>query len=145
MGLRDLRLALQLDKEQRQTLRRLARDHRQQVTQLRQEMAAKRLELFNLLKGDHPEWSVIQAKIKEISAQQGRLEEEVARFLLECKKYLRPEQIAAFAKLVERRLCRPLGDGCGPLGGPMGPRWGHGKGPGMGRGPAPPPPPPGSP
>jgi len=141
MGLRDLWLALHLDKEQRQTLRKLAPDHRQRVAQLRREMQAKRQELFDLLKGENPDWSVIQAKIKEISAQQGRLEEEVARFLLECKKHLRPEQQAAFISLVERRLCRPGGDGCGPMGGPMGPRWGHGKGRGVGSGPAPPTPP----
>ena len=139
MGLRDLWLALHLDKEQRQTLRKLAPDHRQRVAQLRQEMQAKRQELFDLLKGENPDWSVIQAKIKEISAQQGRLEEEVARFLLECKKHLRPEQQAAFISLVERRLCRPGGDGCGPMGGHR-PSWGQGKGRGLGPGPAPTPP-----
>lgn len=129
VGLRDLWLALHLDTEQRQFMRKLAPEHRRQVAQLRQEMKAKRQELFELLKGETPEWRVIQAKINEISAQQGRLEEEVVRFLLECKKHLRPDQQAAFINLVERRLCRPLG--CGP----MGPRWGHGRG--LGPGPAP--------
>jgi Spy/CpxP family protein refolding chaperone len=140
MGLRDLWLALNLDKEQRQTLRRLAPEHRHQVAQLRREMTAKRQELFELLKGEAPDWSVIQGKIREISAQQGQLEEEVVRFLLECKKHLKPEQHAAFVSLVERRLCSPRGEGCGP----MGPRGPHG-GPGRGRGPGPhggPPPPP---
>lgn len=137
VGLRDLWRALHLDKEQRQTLRQLAPDHRQRVAQLRGEMAAKRQELFDLLKGENPDWSVIQGKIKEISAQQGRLEEEVARFLLECKKHLRPEQQAAFISLVERRLCRPRGDGCGPMKGHRGPPWGHGQGRGLGPAPAP--------
>jgi Spy/CpxP family protein refolding chaperone len=144
MGLRDLWLALKLDKEQRQTLRRVAPEHRRQVGQLRQEMMGKRQELFDLLKGEKPDWSAIQAKIREISAQQGRLEEEVVRFLLECKKHLKPEQQAAFISLVERRLCNPRGGDCGPMMG--GPRGTHGGGgPGLGRGPGPhggPPPPP---
>lgn len=133
MGLRDLRLALNLDKEQRQTLRRLAPEHRHRVGQLRREMTAKRQELFELLKGEAPDWSAIQGKIREISVKQGVLEEEVVQFLLECKKHLKPEQHAAFISLVERRLCSPRGDGCGPM---MGPRGPHG-GPGKGRGPGP--------
>jgi Spy/CpxP family protein refolding chaperone len=142
VGLRDLWLALHLDKEQRQTLHRLAPEHRHRVAQLRREMAAKRQELFDLLKGANPDWRIIQAKIKEISAQQGRLEEEVARFLLECKKHLRPEQQAAFISLVERRLRSHRGDGCGPMrGGHRGPPWGHGRGRGLGPDPAPKPPP----
>ena len=135
-------LALNLDQEQRQTLRRLGADHRHRVAQLRREMAGKRLELFELLKGETPDQSAIQAKIRETSAQQGRLEEEVANFLLESKKHLKPEQQAAFVALVERRLCGPRGDPCGPQ---MGPRGPHGGGPGWGRGPGPhggPPPPP---
>ena len=135
MGLRDLWLALKLDKEQRQTLRRLAPEHRRRIHQLRREMMAKRQELFDLLKGDKPQWSAIQAKIREISAQQGQLEEEVARFLLECKKHLRPEQQAAFINLVDRRLRHHhRGGGWGRHG--MG-RSGHHGGPGMGRGPGP--------
>ena len=144
MGLRDLWRALKLDQEQRQTLRRLAPEHRHRVEKLRQEMMGKRQELFDLLKGEKPDWSAIQAKIREISAEQGRLEEEVVQFLLECKKHLRPEQQAAFISLVERRLCSPRGDGCGPLMGPRGPRGGPGmgRGPGPHGGPPPPPPPP---
>lgn len=144
VGLRDLWRALNLDKEQRQTLRRLAPDHRRRIHQFRREMMAKRQELFDMLKGDKPEWSAIQAKIREISAQQGQLEEEVARFLLECKKHLRPEQQAAFIDLVDRRLRHRHHRGGhwgrhgkghrGPHGGP-----GMGMGPGMGHGPGPPP------
>jgi Spy/CpxP family protein refolding chaperone len=144
MGLRDLRLALKLDQEQRQTLHRLAPEHRRRVDLLRREMMGKRQELFDLLKGEKPDWSAVQAKIREISAQQGRLEEEVVQFLLECKKHLRPEQQTAFVSLVERRLCNPRRDSCGPIRGHRGPRGGH-QGQGLGRGPGPhggPPPPP---
>ncbi len=131
LNLREFWRSLHLDAEQRQFLREMGPEHRRQVAQLRQELMDKRQELLALLKGENPDWSAIKAKINEISAQQGKLEEEVARFLLECRKHLRPEQQAAFINLVERRLCRPRG--CGP----MGPRWRHGHGRGMGPGPAP--------
>jgi len=137
LGLRELWLRLNLDAEQRQALRKLTPDHHRRVAQLRRELRQKRQELFDLLKGEAPDWSALQAKIKEISAFQGRLEEEVAGFILECKKHLKPEQRAAFVDLVERRL--RLG-GMGHHRGHMGPRGPH-RGPGMGPPPGPPPPP----
>lgn len=143
LGLRELWLRLNLDAEQRQVLRKLAPEHHRRVTELRRELMQKRQELFDLLKGEAPDWSVIQAKIRELSALQGQVEEEVARFLLECKKHLKPEQQAAFFNLVDRRLRR---GGMGGHMGPMGPHWGPGRGRGMGPpGPpgAGPPPPPG--
>jgi Spy/CpxP family protein refolding chaperone len=129
MRLRELWLALKLDPEQRQSLRQLGVSHRRQVAQLRRDLGHKRREMVDLLRGESPDWSSIQAKIREISAQQGRLEEEVARFLLECKKHLRPEQHTAFVDLVDRRLGHPGMDPCGPMKGPRGPRGG---GPGLG-------------
>ena len=73
---------------QRQTLRRLFPEHHQKVTAVRQELAQKRQELFDLIKVDATPWSAIQAKVQEISALQGSLEEEMARFMLEFKKNL---------------------------------------------------------
>jgi len=121
---------LKLDESQRQTLRRLFPEHHQKVKAVRLELAQKRLELFDLIKNDAAPWSAIQAKIREISAQQGSLEEEMARFMLEFKKDLNPEQHAAFLNLVQTRL------GCGPEGacGPGGRRRGPGMGPGPGMG-----------
>ena len=114
---------LNLDESQRQTLRRLFPEHHQKVKAVRQELAQKRQELFDLIKGDSTPWSAIQAKVQEISALQGSLEEEMARFMLEFKKNLNPEQHAAFLNLVQTRLgCGP-GGACGP-GGPGGdPAW----------------------
>ena len=101
---------LKLDESQRQTLRRLFPEHHQKVTAVRQELAQKRQELFDLIKVESTPWSAIQAKVQEISALQGSLEEEMARFMLEFKKNLNPEQHAAFLNLVQTRL------GCGPEG-----------------------------
>ena len=127
---------LKLDESQRQTLRRLFPEHHQKVAAVRQELAQKRQELFELIKVESTPWSAIQAKIREVSALQGSLEEEMARFMLEFKKNLTPEQHAAFLNLVQTRLgCGP--EGACPPGGlgngrRRGPGMGHGMGPGMG-------------
>ena len=96
---------------------------------LRQELTQKRQELFELMKAESTPWSAIQGKIQEISTLQGGLEEEMARFMLEFKKNLNPEQHAAFLTLLQNRL------GCGPEGicGPDGRRRGSGMGPGPGK------------
>ena len=87
---------LKLDDAQRQTLHRLFPEHHQKVKAVRQELAQKRQELFDLIKAEATPWSAIQAKVQEISALQGNLEEEMARFMLEFRKNLNPEQQAAF-------------------------------------------------
>jgi Spy/CpxP family protein refolding chaperone len=128
--LKSLWRELNLDDSQRQTLRRLFPEHHQKVKAIRQDLAQKRQELFDLIKTDATPWSAIQAKVQEISALQGSLEEEMARFMLEFKKNLNPEQHAAFLNLVQTRLgCGPEG-ACGPGGRRRGP--GMGSGPGMG-------------
>jgi Spy/CpxP family protein refolding chaperone len=130
---------LKLEPSQRQALRGLFPEHRRKVEALRDGLAQKRLELFDLIKADAAPWDAIQAKIKEISALQGSLEEEMTRFLLEFKKHLTPEQRAALLSRVETRLeCGPGGReacGFGRRGGP-GPRRGMGP-----HGPPPGPPP----
>ena len=119
---------LKLDESQRQALRRLFPEHHQKVKAVRQELTQKRQDLFDLMKAESTPWSAIQAKVQEISTLQGSLEEEMARFMLEFKKDLNPEQHAAFLNLVQTRL------GCGPEGacGPDGRRLGPGMGRGMG-------------
>ena len=121
---------LKMDESQRQALRRLFPEHHQKVKAVRQEFSQKRQELFDLIKAESTSWSAIQAKVQEISALQGSLELEMTRFMLEFKKYLNPEQHAAFLNLVQTRL------GCGPDGAcePGGPGGGRRRGAGMGRG-----------
>jgi Spy/CpxP family protein refolding chaperone len=128
--LKSLWRELKLDESQRQPLRRLFPEHHQKVKAIRQELAQRRQELFDLIKAESTPWSAIQGKVQEVSALQGSLEEEMARFMLEFKKNLNPEQHAAFLNLVQTRL------GCGPEGvcPPGGPGNGRRRGPGMGRG-----------
>jgi Spy/CpxP family protein refolding chaperone len=140
---------LNLNDSQRQTLRSLFPEHHRKVDGIRQELGQKRLELFNLIQNNATPMSAIQAKVREISALQGSLEEEMVRFMLAFKKNLNPQQQATFLNRLKTRLC---GEGaCGPMGPGFGRHRGHGMGRGMGwgRNPAPdgglPPPPPDGP
>jgi uncharacterized membrane protein len=127
LPLRSLWRELKLDNSQRQVLRGLFPEHRRKVTEIRQELAQKRQELFNLIQNDATPISAIQAKVKEISALQGSLEEEMVRFMLAFKKNLNPQQQAALLSKVQTHLC---GSGaCGPL---REPGFRHHRGPGMG-------------
>ncbi|MCX5892984.1 MAG: Spy/CpxP family protein refolding chaperone [Deltaproteobacteria bacterium] len=137
MPMRDLWRTLKLAETQRQAVRGLFAQHRAKVEEIRRELFQRRQELFELLKAETPGMTVIHAKIGEISASQGKLEEELVRHLLEFRKELTPEQRVAFLNLVQTRLNKALSGPCGPMGGRRGPWHGGPKGPGMGPGPGP--------
>ncbi|MBW1992524.1 MAG: periplasmic heavy metal sensor [Deltaproteobacteria bacterium] len=127
---------LNLDPEQRRTFRQLRIQHRRRVGALRRELARKRRELFTLLRTqDSSDWPAVQAKIREVSELQGKLEEEIIRHLLNLRRQLRPAQKEVFLRILEKRL-RPFRRHRGP-------RWPH---PGIRHRPGPPepalPPPP---
>lgn len=130
LPMRELWRRLNLDQEQRQHLRQRAPEHFRRIRALRAELAEKRRELLGLLRAEEPPaWPAVQAKIREISDRQGKLEEEMVRHLLEIQKQLRPEQKAVFVSLLEQRL-RPFQERMGP----MGPRRGRHDLPGPMRG-----------
>ena len=128
LPLRELWGRLDLDATQRQALRKLFPEHRRHVQEVRAQLDRKRQELFDLIKSEAPPWSAIQAKVREISILQGNLEEEMARFLLEFKKHLKPGQDSAFLNLMQTRLGHALGPH-GPRGPHRGPMRGGGMGP----------------
>lgn len=129
LPLRALWRELNLDNSQRQALHGLFPEHRRKVDKIKQELAQKRQELFNLIQNDATPMSAIQAKVKEISTLQGSLEEEMVRFMLAFRKTLNPQQQTAFLSKVQTHLCGPEG-ACGP----MGPGFGRQRSPGMGQG-----------
>ncbi|MFZ5449643.1 MAG: Spy/CpxP family protein refolding chaperone [Thermodesulfobacteriota bacterium] len=154
LPLRSLWRELNLDDSQRQALRGLFPNHHRKVGEIRQELAQKRQELFNLIQEETTPETTIRAKVQEISSLQGSLEEEMVRFMLAFKKNLNHQQQAVFLNKLQARLCGPEGV-CGPMGtgfgrhpgGGRGHGRGRGMGPGMGPGPGPgpedgPPPPP---
>jgi Spy/CpxP family protein refolding chaperone len=109
---------LNLEPEQQQALGSLLPEHRRRVRDLRAALAQQRFALFDLVKGESSAWPAMQAKIKEISLLQGKLEEEVLRFSLAFQERLKPEQKAAFLAFMERRLPGVPGGR-----GRMGPKW----------------------
>ncbi len=133
MPMRDLWQTLKLDENQRRAVHGLFLQHRAKVEGIRRELFQRREELFTMLKAETTDLTAIHAKIGEISAAQGKLEEELVRHLLEFRKQLKPDQRDAFLNLVQTRLEKA----CGPMGGR---RWrggGQPHGPGMGPGPGP--------
>jgi Spy/CpxP family protein refolding chaperone len=114
---------LNLEPGQQQALGSLLPEHRRRVRDLRAELVQKRIELFEMLKGGTAAWPGMQAKVKEVSALQGKLEEEVLRFSLAFQEHLKPEQRAAFITFVERRLPNVQGGK-----GRRSPPWEKGKG-----------------
>jgi Spy/CpxP family protein refolding chaperone len=140
LHLRALWRSLNLDASQRRALHGLFPEHREKVTKLRDALFHKRQELFGLLKNEPSDQTAIRAKVREISALQGQLEEELMRFLLELKKNLKPEQTTVFLDLVQTRLDKAMRHHCGPGDG-RGLRLGSGLGRGRRRGPGPEPPP----
>jgi Spy/CpxP family protein refolding chaperone len=124
---------INLDKSQRQTIQDLLPEHRREVQEIRLRMAEKRQQLFDLLQNDNTPPSAIQAKVREINALQGSLEQEMVRFMLAFKKTLTPPQRAVFLNRVQSRLCGAEACRMGPgFGRHRGMGRGMGMGPGMG-------------
>ncbi|MFA5111355.1 MAG: periplasmic heavy metal sensor [Desulfobaccales bacterium] len=137
--LRSLWRELNLDASQRQTLHGLFPEHRRKIDEIRLKLAQKRQELLDLIKDEATPMTAIRAKVQEISALQGSLEEEMIRFMLAVKKNLNPQQQAALLSKLQTRMCGP-DSACGPIGPDFGRHRGRGQGPGRGPGSGPPPP-----
>jgi Spy/CpxP family protein refolding chaperone len=121
MPFRHLLRELNLDQQQRQTLKAMAPEHWHKVRGLEQDLLEQRQELFALIKQENlPEWPPVEAKIKEINSLQLQLEEEKVHHLMDIQKNLRPDQRQVLITQLEKRLPQC----CGP---------GSGRGRGMGR------------
>ena len=98
-----------LEPGQKQALDNLLPEHRHRVRGLRDQLSQKRWELCEMAKEGTRAWPAMQAKVKEVSALQGQLEEEVLRFCLAFQEHLKPEQKAAFITFMERRMANMQG------------------------------------
>jgi len=104
--------SLNLDPEQQKLLKQNFPPHRQQIKALRQQLHQQRQRLYGLINQPAPNDAEIAAQITAINNIQNALEQEMARFLLEIKRNLRPEQQEVLLQRVEQRLCGP--GMCGP-------------------------------
>ena len=116
--------SLNLDPEQKQLLQQSFPAHRQQIKELRQQLNRQRQRLYELISQAQPDEAEIAAQITAINNLQNALEQEMARFLLQIKQNLKPEQQELLLQRVGQRLCGP--GFCGPHGG--GGRHGRGMG-----------------
>jgi Spy/CpxP family protein refolding chaperone len=120
--------SLDLDPAQQKLLKQSFPPHREQIKTLRQQLNQQRQRLYELINQPQPNETEIAAQITVINNIQNALEQETARFLLEIKRQLRPEQQEALLQRVGQRLCSP--GFCGPKGksgrgmGRCGPRQG---------------------
>jgi Spy/CpxP family protein refolding chaperone len=128
---RHLLRELNLDQQQRQTLRAMAPEHWHKVRGLEQELLQHRQELFALIKQENlPEWPPVEAKIKEINNLQLQLEEEKVHHLMDIQKNLRPDQRQVLLTQLEKRLPQCCGPGRGRGRGMMRGMRGRGPDPG---------------
>lgn len=125
-------IILNLEAEQRRVLVSLLPEHRRRIRDLHAELAQKRFELFEVTKEGTAAWPAIQEKVREVSALQGKLEEEVLHFCLAFQEHLKPEQKVAFISFMERRMFNVQGGK-----GRRSPGWERGKGAGTPPGGAP--------
>jgi Spy/CpxP family protein refolding chaperone len=128
---RHLLRELNLDQQQRQTLRAMAPEHWHKVRGLEQELLQHRQELFALIKQENlPDWPPVEAKIKEINNLQLQLEEEKVHHLMDIQKNLRPDQRQVLLTQLEKRLPQCCGPGRGRGRGMMRGMRGRGPDPG---------------
>lgn len=99
--------SLNLDPEQQKLLKQNFPPHRQQIKALRQQLNQQRQQLYDLINQPQPNEADIAAQITAINNIQNALEQEMARFLLEVKRNLRPEQQDQLLQKVGQRLCGP--------------------------------------
>jgi Spy/CpxP family protein refolding chaperone len=104
--------SLNLEPEQQKFLKKRFPQHRQQIKTLRQQLHLQRQRLYGLINQPDPNETEIAVQITAINNIQNALEQEMARFLLEIKRNLNPEQQAMLLQRVEQRLCGP--GRCGP-------------------------------
>jgi Spy/CpxP family protein refolding chaperone len=133
-GLMGFLHSLDLDPEQKKLVKQNFPAHRQQIKELRQQLNQQRQRLYELISQAQPNEPEIAAQITAINNLQNALEQEMARFLLQIKQNLKPEQQELLLQRVGQRLCGP--GFCGPRG------EGGRPGRGMGRYNMPPPKPP---
>ncbi|MGQ9920903.1 MAG: Spy/CpxP family protein refolding chaperone [Desulfobacca sp.] len=99
--------SLQLDSQQQELLKQIYPGHRQQINALRQQIALERQRLIEIFSESAPPVGEIANQITVINNLQNALEQELARFLVEFKQCLRPEQQELLLQQVRRRLCDP--------------------------------------
>ncbi len=118
---------LNLSDDQRKAMDGILQDHRMKLIDLRANLEKAEVEMGPLMKADTPDEKAIEAQIDRVVAARAELEKANARFLLDIRMQLKPEQWKQLQALRMNRMQheRMGGEGRG--------EWGHdGQRPGMG-------------
>lgn len=138
---------LNLTDDQRKAMDGILQDHRMKLIDLEAALRKAEVEMIPLMKADTPDRAAIEAQIDKVVSARADLEKANARFLLDIRMQLKPDQWKQLQTMHQDRMrhdgMREHGRG----------QWGHdGRGPGMGtpdgqfhRQQVPPPPPDGAP
>lgn len=101
-----------LQPDQIQKMRATAMPFRVKVDGKRQEIAAKRTQLFDLMRADTPDNQAIKATVAEISRIQEEVEGMVTTHILQEKATLGKDQQKKFLDLIENAMSKGSQPGC---------------------------------
>ena len=106
---------LNLSSEQVPILEKYREELQSQTLPLREELRLKRLELFNLAKGENNQDEKIDSLVNDIARLQSEIEKKVIQHSIKVKEVLDPEQQKKFNNLFQQALC-PGGESLMPCG-----------------------------
>ena len=115
---------LALTDDQRKAMDGILQDHRLKLIDLQATLQKAELAMGPLMKADAPDRAAIEAQIDRVVSARGELEKANARFLLDIRMQLKPEQWKQLQTMHQNRMGHEGMHGRG--------QWGHdGRGPGM--------------
>ena len=101
-----------LQPDQMKRMRETAIPFRAKIDGKRQEIAAKRTRLFDLMRADNPDSQAIKATVAEISRIQEEVEGMVTTHILQEKATLGKDQQKRFLDLIENAMSKGSPPGC---------------------------------
>jgi Spy/CpxP family protein refolding chaperone len=122
----NLAAKLALTDDQRKAMDGILQDHRLKLIDLQATLQKAELAMGPLMKADTPDRAAIEAQIDRVVSARGELEKANARFLLDIRMQLKPDQWKQLQTMHQNRMER------GGIGEHGRGQWGHdGRGPGM--------------
>ncbi len=123
----DVAKQLNLTDDQRKAMDGILQDHRMKLIDMQATLSKAELEMGPLMKADTPDRAAIEAQIDKVVSARADLEKANARFLLDIRLQLKPDQWKQLQTLHQNRMQH---DGMRE---PGRDQWGpDGRGPGMG-------------
>jgi Spy/CpxP family protein refolding chaperone len=107
---------LSLRPDQLRAMKESAMKFRSVIDSKRNEIAAKRKELIELLRKDRPEKDAIAGMVSQISGMQEQMQRMIAMHMLDMKSGLDEKQQKKFLDLIENAMTEGRQMGCPPMG-----------------------------